>query len=153
MGHCIAPNEFVLLVDIHMILLAIVIVPLLLDGPTGVGIFLSPFDRVLLPLGGTFPSFKPRVLHVCIPLLGHRHERDINQLSPSRVESLIGQVGVKLFKQSFGYDRLPQGFVKQPDRFRIGNALGQIEAEESRNDKRSQIDYSACSSDNGEKVD
>lgn len=136
MGHPVAPNEFVLLVEIHMILLAIVIVPRL-DCPAGVGIFLPPFGWVLLPFGGILPSFKHGVLLACIPLLRHGDQRGINEFASLRLKALVGHIGVKLFKQNFGSARLPRGFPKQPDRFCRKNVLVQIEAEES--DKRQAI--------------
>ncbi len=71
--HGIAPNQLVLLVDIHMILIAIVMVPML-DRPTGVDIFLPAFGWVRLPLGGTLARFNRRVCISCIPLLRDRDQ-------------------------------------------------------------------------------
>ena len=59
--HGTAPNQLVLLVEIHMILLAIVIVPML-DSPRSVDIFLPTFGRVWLPRCGALARFTPRFL-------------------------------------------------------------------------------------------
>jgi len=80
----ILANQFVLLVDVHMILIPIVTGPMLLR-PARLRIFLPAFGGVFLPLGRALPGFDGGVVRAGVPLYRDGNERGINQLAPTRL--------------------------------------------------------------------
>jgi hypothetical protein len=70
-GHGITPNEFVLVVDIDVLLVAIVMVPML-DGPPGIGIFLPAVGEGVVPLYGVLPRVNRRGFFTRMALFGNR---------------------------------------------------------------------------------
>lgn len=79
-GHRIPPNEYMLPIHIHMILVALVI-HAVLDRPPRLGIFLAPLGWLRLPLGRAVPGLDGRVFSPRVALSRHRDERDINHLA------------------------------------------------------------------------
>lgn len=102
-----------------MLFVAIVIVPTI-DVIARVGIYLPAFGRVELTFYGTLVRFNRSLFFPCFPLFRHWDEQDIDRLPPSRLESMVGQIGVKLLEQGFTHAPLGQVFAKQPDRLGLG---------------------------------
>ena len=72
-GHRIVPNQFVRLIHIHMVLVAIVIVAML-HGPASVRVFLPSLRRRPLPFRRALPGFVRRVFVAGVALFRHGDE-------------------------------------------------------------------------------
>ena len=79
-GHLVPPDQLVLGIRIHVVLVAIEALAVLL-GPARILVFLPVFRRVLLPLLRRLASLHVVILFSAVALLGNRHDRGINHLA------------------------------------------------------------------------
>src|SRR5277367_7131008 len=97
-GHVILPDQLVLGIRIHVVLVAVEALAVLL-GPARVFVFLPAFRRVLLPRLGRLASLHLVILVAAIALLGNRNDRGINHLAATRNVALGLQMLAKALKQ------------------------------------------------------
>src|SRR6476660_291314 len=83
LGHVVLPDQLVLGIRIHVVLVAVEALAVLL-GPARVLVFLPVFRRVLLPRLRRLASLHLVILVAAIALLGNRHDRGINHLAATR---------------------------------------------------------------------
>jgi hypothetical protein len=84
------------------------------------------------------------VLLLCIALLGHRHNRGVNDLTAARNVACGLEMPAKTLEQLVDQPRLRQLLAKQPDR---GCAGSSSRSRKRMNDMRSRMRYSVCSSE------
>src|ERR1019366_6573712 len=82
-SHLILPNQLVLGIHIHVVLVAVEALAVLL-GPARILVFLPVFRRVLLPFLWCLSGLNGLILFAAITLLGNRHNRGINHLAAAR---------------------------------------------------------------------
>src|SRR5450631_3751759 len=93
-GHLVAPDQLVLGVRIHVVLVAKKALAVLLR-PTGVAILLPQLRGFLLPVRRRLTSLHGFVLVTAVALLRHRHDRGINHLTATRHVALRRKMLVK----------------------------------------------------------
>src|SRR5207342_3206640 len=117
-GHLVAPDQLVLGVRIHVVLVAKEALALLLR-PAGVAVLLAQFGGLLLPVRRCLPNLYGFVLVTAVALLRHRHDRGINHLPATRHVALRRKVLVETFEQ-FLNQRSPCEFLaEQSQRRRV----------------------------------
>src|SRR5580704_9222600 len=79
-GHIVLPDQLVLGIGIHVVLVAIEALAVLL-GPARVLVFLPVFCRVLLPCCRRLAGLHLIILVAAIALFGNWHDRGINHLA------------------------------------------------------------------------
>src|ERR1700759_1192521 len=99
-GHVVLPDQLVLGIRIHVVLVAVEALAVLL-GPARVLVFLPVWRRVLLPRLWRLASLHLIILVAAIALLGNRHDRGINHLAATRNVALGLQMLAKALKQLF----------------------------------------------------
>src|SRR5215813_8227157 len=82
-GHVVLPDQLVLGIRIHVVLVAEEALAVLL-GPARILVFLSVFRRVLVPCLWCLAGLHGLVLFTAVALLGYRHDRGINHLATAR---------------------------------------------------------------------
>src|SRR5271170_4818047 len=82
-GHVVLPDQLVLGIGIHVVLVAVETLAMLL-GPARILVFLPVFRRVLLPRLRRLAGFHLLILVTAITLLGNRNYRGINHLAATR---------------------------------------------------------------------
>src|SRR6201989_746183 len=82
-GHVVLPDQLVLGVRIHVVLVAVEALAVLL-GPARILVFLAVLRRVLLPRPRRLASLHLVILVAAIALFGNRHDRGINHLAAPR---------------------------------------------------------------------
>src|SRR5580704_16033817 len=83
LGHVIPPDQLVLGIRIHVVLVAVEALAVLL-GPARVLVLLPVPRRVLHPRLRRLASLHLVILVAAIALLGNRHDRGINHLAATR---------------------------------------------------------------------
>src|SRR3954464_13837864 len=78
-GHGIMPDQLVLGVRVHMVLLAEEVAACLL-GPARIAVLLPHFGGLLLPPRGCAPSLQLGVLVTTVPLRRHQHDTGVDDL-------------------------------------------------------------------------
>src|SRR4029453_1212087 len=82
-GHRIMPDQLVLGVRVHMILVAEEAAAMLL-GPARIAVLLPHFAGLLLPRRWCAPSLQLGVLVATVPLRRHRHDTGVDDLPATR---------------------------------------------------------------------
>ncbi len=83
-GDRILLNEFMLLLNVPVILVAVV-PDAMLDGPAGLRSLLPPVRGLRVPVGRTVPCFDRGIFLTGIALPRHRNQRGSNPLAPARL--------------------------------------------------------------------
>src|SRR6516165_1595840 len=114
-GHIILPDQLVLGIRIHVVLVAVEALAVLL-GPARVLVFLPVLRRVLLPRLRRLASLHLVILIAAIVLLGNRYDRGINHLAATRNVALGLQMLAKALKQLFNLTGPRKRLPEQPQR-------------------------------------
>src|SRR4029077_18271791 len=114
-GHVILPDQLVLGVRIHVVLVAKEALAVLL-GPACVLVFLPVLRWVLLPRLRRLASLHFVILVAAIALLGNRNNRGINHLAAARNVALGLQILAKALKQLLNQTGLRKRLSEQPQR-------------------------------------
>src|SRR6202521_1771585 len=93
-GHIVLPDQLVLGIRIHVVLVAVEALAVLL-GPARVLVFLLVFRRVLLPCLRRLAGLHVVILAAAIALFANRHDRGINHLAAPRNVALRLQMLAK----------------------------------------------------------
>src|SRR5215470_17474478 len=105
-GHVILPDQLVLGIRIHVVLVAVKALAMLL-GPARILVFLSVLRRLLLPILRRLATLDRLVLLARVALSGHRHDAGIDDLTtasdvPLRTEMLVEPIKQLLDQASLG---------------------------------------------------
>src|ERR1700724_713555 len=90
-GHVVLPDQLVLGIRIHVVLVAVEALAVLL-GPARILVFLPVFRRVLLPRLRRLAGLHVVILVAAITLFGNRDDRGINHLAAARNVALRPQM-------------------------------------------------------------
>src|SRR3954468_3193790 len=112
-GHGIMPDQLVLGVRVHMVLVAEEAAAMLL-GPARITVLLPHFGRLLLPPRRCAASPQLVVLVTTVPLRRHQHDTGIDDLPATCHVALGRKMLVKTLKQFFDQPGLGQLLAKQP---------------------------------------
>src|SRR5450631_2205692 len=121
-GHVILPDQLVLGIRIHVVLVAVEALAVLL-GPARVFVLLPVLRRVLLPRLRRLASLHLVILVAAIALLGNRHDRGINHLAATRNVALGLQMLAKALEQLLNQTGLRKRLSEQPQRRAVRNAV------------------------------
>lgn len=124
----IITDQFVLYINIYMILVTIVGLTHLL-GPASIRIFLPAFSHI--PVFGDFPFLDPFILITAIALFRSRYNTGINDLAFLGCKSTISQELIKLPEEFFDKLCLLQPLAEQPNRLGIGDTVSKSQAQKS----------------------
>src|SRR5579871_3843683 len=130
-GHVILPDQLVLGIRIHVILVAVEALAVLL-GPARILVFLPVFRRVLLPRLGRLAGLHVIILVAAIALLGNRHDRGIDHLAAARNVALRLQMLAKALEQLLNQTGLRKRLSEQPQRRAVRNAVLDAEPQKPR---------------------
>src|SRR5262249_50695154 len=97
-GHRIMPDQLVLGVRVHMVLVAEEAAAMLLD-PARVAVLLPQLGGLLLPSCRCAPSLQLGVLITTVPLRRHRHDTGVDDLPATRHVALGRKMLVKAVEQ------------------------------------------------------
>src|SRR4051812_3644732 len=97
-GHGIMPDQLVLGVRVHMVLVAEEAAAMLL-GPTRIAVLLPQLGALLLPPRRCAPSPQLGVLVATVPLRRHRHDTGVDDLPATRHVTLGRKMLVETVKQ------------------------------------------------------
>src|SRR5512139_1374486 len=126
--HVVISNQFMLHVDVDMILVAVVVLSVLLRPPS-IGILLT--FLLLTPILRNLSLFDLPVLLPAIALPGSLHKAGVDDLPfPSR-KSFLLKKGIKPLKQPLDQPGLRQLLPKQPDGLLIWHRISQAQIQES----------------------
>src|SRR2546429_5725823 len=103
-GHRIMPDQLVLGVRVHMVLVAEEAAAMLL-GPARIAVLLPHFGGLLLPPRWCAPSLQLGVLVTTVPLRRHRHDTGVDDLPATRHVALGRKMLVEAVKQLFDQPR------------------------------------------------
>src|SRR6202521_6131606 len=121
-GHVVLPDQLVLGIRIHVVLVAVEALAVLL-GPARVFVFLPVFRRVLLPRLRRLAGLHVVILVAAIALFGNRHDRGINHLAAARNVALRLQMLAKALEQLLNQTGLRKRLSEQPQRRAVRNAV------------------------------
>src|ERR1700704_6793795 len=96
-GHVVLPDQLVLGIRIHVVLVAVEALAVLL-GPTRVFVLLPVFRRVLLPRLRRLAGLHVVILVAAVALFGNRSDRGLNPLAPPRNVALRLQMMAKVLE-------------------------------------------------------
>src|SRR3954454_12187522 len=111
-AHGIMPDQLVLGVRVHMVLVAEEAAAMLL-GPARIAVLLPQLGGLVLPCRCA-ASPQLGVLVTTVPLRRHRHDTGIDDLPATRHEALGRKMLVKTLKQLFDQPGLGQLLAEQP---------------------------------------
>src|SRR5436190_8775810 len=112
-GHGIMPDQLVLGVRVHMVLVAEEAAAMLL-GPARIAVLLPQLGGLLLPPCRCAASPQLGVLVTTVPLRRHQHDTGIDDLPATRNVALGRKMLVKTLKQLFDQPGLGQLLAEQP---------------------------------------
>src|SRR5215510_1675015 len=121
-GHRIMPDQLVLGVRVHMVLVAEEAAAMLLD-PARVAVLLPQLGRLLLPPCRCAPSLQLGVLVTTVPLRRHRHDTGVDDLPAPRHVAPGRKMLVEAVEQLFDQPGLGQLLAEQPQRRGVRNAV------------------------------
>src|ERR1700675_234727 len=106
-GHVVLPDQLVLGIRIHVVLVAVEALAVLL-GPARVLVFLPVFPRVLLPRLQRLAGLHVVILVAAIALFGNRYDRGINHLAATRNVAFASKCFGQSARTASQSDRPPQ---------------------------------------------
>jgi hypothetical protein len=112
-GHVVLPDQLVLGIRIHVVLVAVKALAVLL-GPARVLVFLPVFRRGLLPRLRRLAGLHVVIFVAAITLLGNRHDCGINHLAAARNVALRLQMLAKALEQLLNQTGLCKRLSEQP---------------------------------------
>src|SRR5262245_8570059 len=112
-GHGITPDQLVLGVRVHMVLVAEEAAAMLLD-PARIAVLLPHFGGLLLPPRWCAPSLQLGVLVTTVPLRRHRYNTGVDNLPATRHVALGCKMLVEAVKQLLNQPGLGQLLAEQP---------------------------------------
>src|SRR5262245_22146008 len=123
-------DQFVRLVHAEMVLVAVeaLVVPL---RPARVLVLLGILGGLLLPSLRRLAGLDRLVLLLRVALLGHRHNRGVNDLTPARDVALSFEMLAEALKQLVDQPGLRQRLAKQPDRGGIRHRVLKFQTEKA----------------------
>src|ERR1700691_3770924 len=130
-GHVVLPDQLVLGIRIHVVLVAVEALAVLL-GPARILVLLPVFRRVLLPSLRRLAGFHVLILVAAVTLLGNRHDRGINHLPAARNVALRLQMLAKAREQLLNQTGLCKCLPEQPQRRAVRNAILDAKPQEPR---------------------
>ena len=127
-GHLVVADELMFSIDVDVVLVSEVR-HLVLFRPTGVRVFL--YSLVRTPVFRRLAAFDLLVFLSRVALTRNLNEACVNNLALFRGETVRGNMLFKKIEQPAIKLGFGQGLFEKPDRFRVGHAVAEREAEES----------------------
>src|SRR5262245_4873646 len=135
-GHSIMPDQLVLGVRVHMVLIAEEAAAMLLD-PARIAVLLPQLGRLLLPPCRCAPSLQLGVLVTTVPLRRHRHDTGVDDLPATRHVTLGRKMLVEAI-ESFSISPALASFSRNSHSVVASGMLSSIASPRKReNDSRS----------------
>ena len=135
-AHVIAPDQLVLGIRIHVVLVAVEAPPVLLR-PARIFVLLPVLGQHLLPSRGCSAALDCLVLLARVPLSGHRHDGGIDDLSSTSHIAMRAEMPIEAIEQLFNDASLGQLLAEQPQRRAVGDAVLDPQLRNRVNDRRS----------------